>query len=370
MITLIIVGVLAAIGIPAYQDYVLRSRLVQAFEFADAARTSVMIDTLDGPVPKTDHRYMNLDPTRSNALVDLSWFKGKDASGIKGYLLATVALKGDEAKDLVKAFALEWRDNGDWYCVPGGKYGGNKAQPMDEKYLPAMCREGSGTALGTTKPPTAAAPTCPPGQDVVTLTSAGKSHDACTPKCAAGQTRDAANPTQCINSLVPNVPVALVQPEQSATNSVATGKPDAAASVSAPAAKPPAAAAAAAPAGTGRRPGAAGQAPIQCHVCDPALPELCELVTVETTCTAPNNFCFTFVDNHADGTKTVQRSCGNFERAYREWWQGTSDDDKCRERIDIEQHLDFTCTFACEKPNCNQSGASLRPADDALYMDK
>jgi hypothetical protein len=105
-------------------------------------------------------------------------------------------------------------------------------------------------------------------------------------------------------------------------------------------------------------------------VCDPALPELCELVTVETTCTAPNNFCFTFIDNHADGTKTVQRSCGNFERAYREWWQGTSDDDKCRERIDIEQHLDFTCTFACEKDNCNQSGRSLRPADDELYMDK
>ena len=94
------------------------------------------------------------------------------------------------------------------------------------------------------------------------------------------------------------------------------------------------------------------------------------MVTVETTCTAPNNFCFTFIDNHEDGTKTVQRSCGNFARAYREWWQGTSDDDKCRERIDVEQKLDFTCTFACEKDNCNQSGRSLRPDDDALYMDK
>jgi hypothetical protein len=100
------------------------------------------------------------------------------------------------------------------------------------------------------------------------------------------------------------------------------------------------------------------------------MPELCEQITVETTCTAPNNFCFTFVDNHADGSKSVSRSCGNFQRAWTEWYQGTSDDDKCRERVDLTTTFGFTCTFACEKDNCNQSGRSLRPEDDSLYIDK
>ena len=370
LVSLALIALLAAIGVPAYQDYILRTKLVQAFEFADAARTSVVIDTIDGPVPKTDHRYMNLDPTKTNALVDLSWFKAKDNSGIKGYLLATVALTGDEAKDLVKAFALEWRDSGIWYCVPGGKYGGNKAQPMPEKYLPAVCREGSGTALGSPPPTAAAPPKCPPDQDMVSLTSAGKTHNACTPRCAAGQTRDAANPTQCNSPAIANVPVTPVQKASAATTSVAPVAVAAPATTPAAATSAPKPAAAAAPAGTSRRPGAAGQASIQCHVCDPAVPELCELITVETTCTAPNNFCITFVDNHDDGTKTVERSCGNFDRAWREWYQGTSDNDKCRERIDRDQNLAFTCTFACEKDNCNQSGRSLRPDDDSLYEQK
>ena len=79
----------------------------------------------------------------------------------------------------------------------------------------------------------------------------------------------------------------------------------------------------------------------------------------------------TFVDNHADGSKAVTRRCGSFEKDARtEWWLGTSDDDKCRERIDIEQHVNFRCTFACNAPNCNQPGGSLRPAEDSLYIDK
>jgi hypothetical protein len=272
--------------------------------------------------------------------------------------------QGDQPKS---ALALQRMPNGGWICTSAAKVG--KADALEEKYLPATCHGGGSTlaAGGTTT-----ASTCPPGQEMVALTSAGKTHDACTPKCATGQTRDAANPTQCNNPLVANVPVTPVPPAQPASNSVATTKPAAASATPAvaatPAAKP---ATAAAPAGTARRPGATGEASIQCHLCDPNLPpELCELMSVADTCKAPNNFCFTFVDNHADGSKTVQRSCGNFERAYREWWQGTSDDDKCRERIDSEQKLDFTCTFACETPNCNQSGGSLRPPVDSLYQDK
>jgi type IV pilus assembly protein PilA len=364
MIALVVLGVLAAIGFPAYQNYVTRARVSEALVFADGARTRVDLPLAQGQtVPKNGEDLLNSGQRQVDMISSIQWFQpdAKSLSGSLGYVLVSMKLpgQGDQPKS---ALALQRMSDGRWICTGAAKVG--KADALEEKYLPASCHgDGSTLAAGGAT----AATTCPPGQEMVALTSAGKTHDACTPKCAAGQTRDAANPTQCNSPAVANVPVAPVPQAQQAINSVAAAKPAAVASATAPSAKP---AAAAAPAGTARRPGAAGEASIQCHVCDPSMPELCEVVTVETTCTAPNNFCFTFIDNHEDGSKTVQRSCGNFARAYREWWQGTSDDDKCRERIDVEQKLDFTCTFACEKDNCNQSGRSLRPDDDALYMDK
>ena len=364
MVALVVIGVLAAIGFPAYQNYVTRARVSEALVFADGARTRVDLPLAQGQsVPKNGEDLLNSGQKPVDMISGIQWFQpdAKSISGSLGYILVSMKLpgQGDQPKS---ALALQRMPNGSWVCTSAAKVG--KADALEEKYLPASCHgDGSTLAAGGATTPA----TCPPGQEMVALTSAGKTHDACTPKCATGQTRDAANPTQCNNPAVANVPATPVPQAQPASNVVATSKPTAVASATAPAAKP---AAAAASAGTARRPGAAGDAPIKCHVCDPAVLDLCELVTVETTCTAPNNFCFTFVDNHADGSKTVQRSCGNFQRVWTEWWQGTSDDDKCRERIDNTNTIDFVCTFACEKDNCNQSGGSLRPADDSMYVDK
>jgi len=41
MIVVAIIGILAAIALPAYQDYVVRSRVSEAMVFADAAKTTV-----------------------------------------------------------------------------------------------------------------------------------------------------------------------------------------------------------------------------------------------------------------------------------------------------------------------------------------
>ena len=355
VITLGIVAVLAVIGIPLYQDYVIRARVSEALEFADAERTRVDPALMQGRQLSDSERDL-LGARQVDLITGVQWVPTSAAAGFVpptgslGYILVSMKLPGLGEKS---ALALQRTPNGSWICLSAAKVG--KPDALEQKYLPSTC-QGDGTALAFGAPTV-----CPPDQDMVTLSTAGKVASACTPKCIATQTRDQANPTQCNG---PVAPAAAVAP---ATTAVAVVKPVAAV----PTAKPAALAAASpAPKGTSRRPGAAGEASIQCHVCDPAAPELCELVTVETTCAVPNNFCMTFVDNHADGTKTVLRGCGNFDRAWREWWQGTSDDDKCRERIDIEQHLDFTCTFACEKDNCNQSGRSLRPDEDSLYQQK
>jgi len=59
--------------------------------------------------------------------------------------------------------------------------------------------------------------------------------------------------------------------------------------------------------------------------------------------------------------------CGNFDTCYHEWWQGTSDEDKCDDLSIGNQKVDFQCTFCCTKDNCN---IQVRPSDDTLYKPK
>ncbi|XP_053388868.1 uncharacterized protein LOC128551935 [Mercenaria mercenaria] len=95
-----------------------------------------------------------------------------------------------------------------------------------------------------------------------------------------------------------------------------------------------------------------------CAVC--AGPKfLCEKLYAPTPCPPPNNYCINTIRNHKDRTKAVDRACGSFDTCYREWFLGSSDNDKCRKlRDNYEQRLDFQCTFCLLKttvtPHCTQ----------------
>ncbi|XP_053386602.1 hepatitis A virus cellular receptor 1-like [Mercenaria mercenaria] len=101
-----------------------------------------------------------------------------------------------------------------------------------------------------------------------------------------------------------------------------------------------------------------------CAVCSgPAF--LCEKLYAPTECHPPNNYCINTIVNHKDGSKSVNRTCGNFDTCYREWFLGSSDNDKCRKlSASDEQRLDFQCTFCCVEDNCN---TPLHPSDRTLY---
>ncbi|XP_060580582.1 uncharacterized protein LOC132737333 isoform X1 [Ruditapes philippinarum] len=94
---------------------------------------------------------------------------------------------------------------------------------------------------------------------------------------------------------------------------------------------------------------------------------LCEKLFAHTPCSPPNNYCINKIINHLDGTKTVERSCGNFSTCYREWYLGSSDSDTCRAfHEDDPLYLDFECTYCCVSDNCN---FPLHPSGDTLYKD-
>ena len=387
-----VIGILAAVAVPFYQDYKTRAEVMGAFEFAQSMRIKAMGDDIKNDGILYEAR------GSSEPLQLLYWIQNKPGKGLYGRMTAALNLPRISDK-YVLGFVLEWREGGDWHCVSAAKYP-NPKQPqpvLDAKYLPPACREGSGPIVATK-------PKCPAGQEMISLPSG----PACTPKCPKGLERDKVNPTQCKdivcgpneenhydNKLCVTIPPKpACGPGEDAFRGYDTnnypnwgcrpacpagqmpGKawtciPDPHAKPTAPAATVPAAAPAAKPTPPVVLPPAApavhAKKTIKCKGCDPELPDLCELVTVDITCEEPNNYCITFVDNQADGTKIVKRGCGDYNRVYTEWYQGTSDNDKCRERINVQQNLEFTCTFGCTTDNCNDN---LRPAEDSLYQPK
>ena len=369
LVTVAIIGVLAAIGGLAYGHYVIKARVVEGLEFADAARLRVELSLAGGGGLKDKADLLGAGGKPVDMMTGLEWRNtpaaapGASAGNAPvGYILVAMDLPGLGKKNVL---ALQRLANGTWLCVSAAQVGEKDA--LAERFLPSTCL---GAAMSAPKLASTTPTTCPPGQEMVSLSTGA----SCTPQCAAGQIRDSANPTQCKpDPATIATPVTPATPPTASTAPVTPATPPTASTAPVTPATPPAAPTApggAPPEGTALRPGDAAKQDLQCHVCDPnAPPELCELVTTEVTCTYPNNFCVTFVDNHQDGTKNVIRRCGNFaDDTYREWYQGTSDNDKCRERVDATQNVDFTCTFTCEKANCNQSGGSLRPPADALYQ--
>ncbi|KAH3708408.1 hypothetical protein DPMN_067858 [Dreissena polymorpha] len=105
-----------------------------------------------------------------------------------------------------------------------------------------------------------------------------------------------------------------------------------------------------------------GSLTTHCHQCSGPI-QICEQIHFSKPCLAPNNYCINRITNHLDGTKTVNRTCGNFDTCYRDWYLGTSDEDKC-DVIKNNQHVDFQCTFCCIHDDCN---VPLRPDDNNLY---
>jgi prepilin-type N-terminal cleavage/methylation domain-containing protein len=102
-----------------------------------------------------------------------------------------------------------------------------------------------------------------------------------------------------------------------------------------------------------------------CQVCS-GPPQICLRLHHPTTCKWPNNICMNRVVNKPSGAKEVYRSCTNAETAYREWYLGSSDSDRCQTFQNGNVYtLDFECYFACLDDNCN---TPLSPIDPNFYL--
>jgi type IV pilus assembly protein PilA len=148
MIVIAIVGILAAIALPAYQDYIVRSKMSEPLAAMAEGKTTVaeyVAANGNGPLAISSYG-LNLGTGRnSDILYKLSVSpEPANTANVQFYLTAEVYNSvwegGTKDPASVSTFSLSGQTNADgtltWECVPGG--GGGTA--IQTKYLPANCR--------------------------------------------------------------------------------------------------------------------------------------------------------------------------------------------------------------------------------------
>ena len=145
MIVIAIVGILAVVALPAYQDYTARAQMSEALTLAEGQKTAVVEYYSDKGTFPSDNA--------AAGIATASEITGKYVASVtvagNGATSATITAKMKSSgvnKDIQGAtLVLEGKQNAgsfDWVCKPG------TTNPVKDKFLPSSCR-GNGTASTT-----------------------------------------------------------------------------------------------------------------------------------------------------------------------------------------------------------------------------
>ena len=137
MIVVAIIGILAAVAIPAYQDYTIRAKLTEAISISSQAKTAVSEYYISQGSMPADQATAGLDTNTAYATAkivkQMDYSKTSDTVGVIEMAIQKVG--GDTADG--DTFILTGTGNPtgvQWVCSAAG------TQPIDAKYLPSNCR--------------------------------------------------------------------------------------------------------------------------------------------------------------------------------------------------------------------------------------
>jgi len=130
MIVVAIVGILAAIAIPAYQDYTVRARVTEGLSLASAAKVTVSENAMSGlplnqgwvaPNPTTN--VTSVAVNSANGAITVTYVAAIDTSGT--LIMAPTVGGSALVSGTIPADAISWN------CTGGD---------LDDRYRPAICR--------------------------------------------------------------------------------------------------------------------------------------------------------------------------------------------------------------------------------------
>src|SRR5450830_195972 len=132
MIVVAIIGILAAVALPAYQDYTVRAKVTEVILAASSAKTSVAeAAQVNAGMPTAAS--LVVDSQASNYVSSVVYSQ-TDASN--GLITVTTTTKDAKisSKTLEMAGVLQGNGQVVWTCRAG------TTNPIDPKYLPASCK--------------------------------------------------------------------------------------------------------------------------------------------------------------------------------------------------------------------------------------
>jgi type IV pilus assembly protein PilA len=134
MIVVAIIGILAAVAIPAYQDYIARSQVSEAVVLLDGAKTAVEENVSQtGAFPANTATMTALGVVSSGKYVSAVTVTA--AATNTGTLTATMKSAAVSSNIQAKTMQMARDTNGTWTCSAG-----TAGTAMASKYLPASCR--------------------------------------------------------------------------------------------------------------------------------------------------------------------------------------------------------------------------------------
>nr|WP_269140111.1 pilin [Pseudothauera rhizosphaerae] len=137
MIVVAIIGILAAVALPAYQDYTVRAKVSEAVLAASSGRTAVAEAYASFGEMKATQESMGVQNLESKYVASVDWNQIDADNGEIIVTTGSVDLPTAAQAKTIRLLGAGNQQTGQvqWSCGPGATDG------IDPKYLPGSCRD-------------------------------------------------------------------------------------------------------------------------------------------------------------------------------------------------------------------------------------